>query len=238
GRCWRGRCCRGCSARDDTNAPRRHAVRRGRRRCFGLRLARPEGALAHLLHHHRLGAAMAETLTHDARLGARLERQRLGRADAQRLLAGTFRISSHSHPILNLKPKPLLIQRAATRYPVPRPPGSIIRKRSRFWQRARNPLLAGPASRAACTTFDRPNAKSNCGDVNVAIVGTLPGFSPVSRRAAAAALLRAPSGEPSEAVRIATTGPEATAASVLENPIATREALWTIARASSAAFSS
>ena len=27
-------------------------------------------------------------------------------------------------------------------------------------------MLAGPASRAACITFDRPSAKSNCADVN------------------------------------------------------------------------
>ena len=49
-----------------------------------------------------LRAAMAEALAHNARLGARLQRQRRLRADAQ-FLAGTFRISSHSHPILNLR---------------------------------------------------------------------------------------------------------------------------------------
>ena len=32
-------------------------------------------------------------------------------------------------------------------------------------------LLAGPASRAACITFDRPNAKSNCADENARITG-------------------------------------------------------------------
>ena len=33
-------------------------------------------------------------------------------------------------------------------------------------KRARNVSLAGPASRAACTTFDRPNAKSNSAEEN------------------------------------------------------------------------
>ena len=61
----------------------------------------------------------------------------------------------------------------------------------------------------------------------------------VWRRAAAAAILRTPSGEPSEALRIAATGgTEASALSVRPNPIASRPALWAIPSASSAAFSS
>jgi hypothetical protein len=38
---------------------------------------------------------------------------------------------------------------------------SAIRYRTSIWQRDRNVLLAGPASSAACITFDRPSAKSN-----------------------------------------------------------------------------
>ena len=115
----------------------------------------------------------------------------------------------------------------------------MVRKRSRLWQRARNPLLAGPASRAACTTFDRPNAKSNCADVNAEITGISAGFSAVLRLAAAAAILRTPSGDASEALRIAATGgTPASAVSVRPKPIATRPDLCAIPSASSAAASS
>ena len=38
--------------------------------------------------------------------------------------------------------------------------------------RARNALLSGPASRAACITFDRPNAKSNCAEVKASSTAT------------------------------------------------------------------
>ena len=103
GRCGGRRC--GCSsrhaAREHADAARRADGRRGwrlGRLCF----TRPKSALAHLLDHHRLRAAVAEALTHNACLGARLERQRRLRSDAQ-FLAGTFRISSHSLPILNLQ---------------------------------------------------------------------------------------------------------------------------------------
>src|SRR6266480_5584528 len=48
---------------------------------------------------------------------------------------------------------------------------SAIRYRTRIWLRDRKVLLAGPASRAACITFDRPSAKSNSADVKTLTTG-------------------------------------------------------------------
>ena len=68
-------------------------------------------------------------------------------------------------------------------------------------------MLAGPASRAACTTFDRPNAKSNCADVNAAMTGIsaaiFVGLAPAPRRPRSCAPRPR---QPSEALRIAATG--------------------------------
>src|SRR5262249_12804086 len=50
---------------------------------------------------------------------------------------------------------------------LPAPPGPSLRNPARLRQRAKTPALAGPASTAACTTFARPNAKSNCVEVNI-----------------------------------------------------------------------
>ena len=106
---------------------------------------------------------MAEALAHDARLGARLERQRLGRADAQRLVARVL-VSDipFSNPVSSVRGRRRL--RGL-------PCRSPVRKRSRRGKRARNVSLAGPASRAACTTFDRPNAKSNWAVVKALMTG-------------------------------------------------------------------
>src|SRR5262245_17617560 len=102
---------------------------------------------------------MTEGLAHHAGLAAaRLERQRLGRGDTQLLIAGFFSRFSHSVPISRAfqPPKP-------SEPPVATVP---VRNRSRRRKRVRTALLSGPASSAACTTFDRPNAKSNCVEVN------------------------------------------------------------------------
>jgi hypothetical protein len=115
----------------------------------GLDLGLPRDPGLHLLDDDRFGAAMAEALAHDALLDpAPFQGQRLGRADAKLLFASLFRCFSHSY-----SDPP-----AFRRVPV-RPSGP--RKRSRRAKRARNALLSRPESRAACTTFDRPNAKSN-----------------------------------------------------------------------------
>ena len=76
--------------------PRRRALRDADR-LGGLGFARRQRATLHLLHDHRLAAAVAEALTHDSLLDAAFERQRLGRIDAQRLFAGILRFS-HSSP--------------------------------------------------------------------------------------------------------------------------------------------
>ena len=57
---------------------------------------------------------------------------------------------------------------------------SAIRYRTRIWQRDRNVLLAGPASRAACITFDRPSAKSNCAEVKAVTIGKSARFTDIS----------------------------------------------------------
>src|SRR3712207_6888227 len=54
---------------------------------------------------------------------------------------------------------------------------TLFRSRSRR-QRARKPSLPEPATRAACITFDRPNAKSNSSPVNSVTTGTADIASP------------------------------------------------------------
>ncbi len=80
---------------------RRRPCRRGsgsRLRLDDDRRIAGHAALRLLLDHHLLGAAVAEALAHGARLRPRLERQSF-RADAERLVAGSFRFS---HPeVLN-----------------------------------------------------------------------------------------------------------------------------------------
>src|ERR1700754_3155535 len=101
---------------------------------------------------------MGEALAHGARLDARLERQGLAR-DTQFLVARRILIG---HSVV-------LIQFAKVRSPhcrcncryfeclvgVPAALwASAIRYRTSVWQRDRNVLPAGPASSAACITFD------------------------------------------------------------------------------------
>src|SRR5215831_19308232 len=88
----------GLGCRPRRPCPGAAAPCRGRRRCrrrgLGLRFgfARPDHAPLHLLHHDRLGAAMAEALAHHTLLDAALrQRQGLGGGDLQRLVAGIFR---------------------------------------------------------------------------------------------------------------------------------------------------
>src|SRR6266851_3600635 len=138
-------------------------------------------ALAALFDHHLLGAAVAEALANGARLDARLERQGLGR-DTESLVARRFRINHtavlillrcaypHSHfmQVVLCKSSSAVRLRILGRFA-----GClvVIRYRTRTWLRDRNVLLAGPASRAACTTFDRPSAKSNCSEVSTVTTG-------------------------------------------------------------------
>ncbi len=72
----------------------------GTRRCFrcGRRVTR-KASLGSFLDHHRFGAAVAETLAHDAGLCARLQRQSF-RTDAQRLVARILRFSHSVSPNL------------------------------------------------------------------------------------------------------------------------------------------
>ena len=78
---------------------------------------------------------------------------RVVRADAQLLPPGVL---VSAIPFSN----PLSSDRGLRR----RSPGLTGPKALKARKRARNVSLAGPASRAACTTFDRPNAKSNCAE--------------------------------------------------------------------------
>ena len=143
---------RGPAARHRRPAERGRG-RRGSGRRLGLGLARADHAAFHLFDHHRLGAAMTETLTHHPLLdAAALERQGLGRGDGQRL-AGVLLVS-HYDP----GSSPSGFGRSEPEF---RSSRSSARKHSRIRQRARNVSPARPASSAACTTFRRPNAKSN-----------------------------------------------------------------------------
>ena len=170
---WRVRCVRprsGCAARRRTFGAdagalpcgsfglglcgRASAATSGAGAGSGLRLAgRADDAALYLLDHDLLGAAMAEALAHDALLDAALERQRLLRRSAY-LVARMSSFRSFGFQSLGL--------RRNARYRGPAFRFVPVRKRIMRRQRAMKPLAAGPASRAACTTFDRPNAKSNC----------------------------------------------------------------------------
>ena len=98
-----------------------------------------------------------------------------------------------------------------------------------------NVSLAGPASRAACITFGRPNAKSNCAEVkNPTTAGALP----ATRRRMSRVELADPVGAASAACSRPATFPCSSAASVLAKPAATSPALPAIASASMTARSS
>src|SRR5207302_717070 len=232
---------------------RRRRCRSGRRglgrRRLGGRLRRVrfrrgcitrDAALAAFLDHHLLGAAVAEALAHGARLDARLERQGLAR-DTQWLVARSFPIHHSAVLILVSAVRRRTVVGFRQLEFVPAAPAvlssSAIRYRTRVWLRDRNVLLAGPASSAACITFDRPSAKSNCADVSAVTIGNppdLPIFPGFCR--ANASNLRIPSPAPSQAWIKASTaasrrGP-ARAASTLLKPDTTWPALAAIASAS------
>src|SRR5262249_12345825 len=104
-----------------------------------------------LLNDNLLAAPMTEALAHRSCLGARLERQRLA-GDAKFFLA---RVLCLAHSVLC--PYAPSVGACALTASGEKP----VRKRVRRATRARNVSLPGPASRAACTTFGRLNAKSN-----------------------------------------------------------------------------
>ncbi len=134
--------------------PRRgHGRRCGRRSLGDFAIARTHGPPLHFFDHNRFRAAMAEALAHHPLFDAALKRQRLGWGDRQGLLAGILGFS-HYDPGSGIVPFRCRELRS-------RLPGLSARKYSRNRQRTRNVSLARPASNAACTTFRRPNAKSN-----------------------------------------------------------------------------
>ncbi len=95
GRAQRGALHCGGARRGGFGLPRGRAFRDADR-LGSLGFARRRHATLHLLDDHCLAAAVAEALTHDSLLDAAFERQRLGRIDAQRLLAGVLRFSHSS----------------------------------------------------------------------------------------------------------------------------------------------
>src|SRR6185437_2374700 len=195
------------------------------RRRLGLGLGRAaDRAAFDLLDHDLLAAAMAEALAHHARFGARLERQL---ADAEFLFARVLRFA-HSE---------FCPRASSVRACAPTRSGEFpVRKRSKRLTRARNVSLTGPASRAACTTFGRLNAKSNWAPekvVTVAISRDFPSFF----RCQAASSLRFPSDAASEAWISDSTLSSPIAASTLAKPPITWPALPAIESASSAARS-
>src|SRR4029078_795722 len=101
--------------------------------------------------HDLLAAAMAEALAHDTGLGAWLECQRLAR-DAELLLAGGLGLA---HSVLCPYCPP--VGACALTVSGERPARKYVKRATRV----RKVSLPGPASRAACTTFGRFNAKSN-----------------------------------------------------------------------------
>src|SRR6266852_2430805 len=149
----------GCGASRSASAAGRSPSRRGHGRRCGRRslgdfaIARTHGPPLHFFDHNRFRTAMAEALAHHPLFDAALERQRLGWGDRQGLLAGMLGFS-HYDPGSGVVP-------FRCREPRSRLTGLSARKYSRNRQRARNVSLARPASNAACTTFRRPNAKSN-----------------------------------------------------------------------------
>ncbi len=95
--CARGRTRGLCGPRRDLHRRCDSGWRGSRRFNRGCGIAR-KTALGLLLDHHLLGAAVTETLAHDAGLCARFQRQSF-RTDAQRLIARIFRISHSTVPI-------------------------------------------------------------------------------------------------------------------------------------------
>src|SRR6185437_14290422 len=163
------------------------------RRRFGLDLGRAADAAAFdLLDHHLLAAAVTEALAHHARLGARLERQL---ADAEFLFARVFRFA---HSVICPCAPSVGACALTSSGEVP------VRKRSKRLTRTRKVSLPGPASRAACTTFGRFNAKSNWLPVNIVMIAISRDFSAVLRCKAVSSL-RFPSAAASAAWITAST---------------------------------
>src|SRR5664279_2237756 len=157
------------------------------RRRLGLDLGRSTDAAAFdLLDHDLLAAAVTEALAYHARLGARLERQL---ANAEFLFAGILSFA-HSEFCPCAPSVGACALTSSGEFPV--------RKRSKRLTRARKVSLTGPASRAACTTFGRFNAKSNWVPENVSTIAVSPDFSGVLRCNAASSL-RFPSAAASAA---------------------------------------
>src|SRR5262245_36061892 len=179
-----------------------------------------------LLDHDLLAAAMAETLAHRSRFGTRLERQRLA-GDAKFFLARGLCLA---HSVLC--PYAPSVGACALTASGEKP----VRNRVRRATRARNVSLPGPASRAACTTFGRLNAKSNWSPVNVSMMAISPAFPVVLRRKAAASL-RFPSAAASAAWTSARMLSRPSVPSTFERPQTIAPALPAIANASSAARS-
>src|SRR5665213_125468 len=163
-------------------------------RRFGFRLGcATDGAAFDLLDDDLLAAAMAEALAHHARFRARLQRQSefllaRGLGFAHSVLfpcapsTGAFNSQAPSAGALALT--------ASGKFPV--------RKRVKRATRARNVSLPGPASRAACTTFERFNAKSNSAPEKASIIAISRGSAAVSR-CNAPINLRLPSSAASDA---------------------------------------
>ena len=91
-------------------------------------------------------------------------------------------------------------------------------------QRARNPSLPAPATRAACITCDRPNAKSKSWPVSSSMTGTADMVLPFRFRNAPASFRR-PSSVASEAWIRPATSPSRIAASTFVMPVMTVPAL-------------
>src|SRR5262249_17973497 len=134
---------------------------------------------------HGLRTAVAEALAHGSGLRT-LQRKRLRRG-AQGLFAGVFGIA-HSSSRFDL----------SLSWPgTPLSPAALpLRQRLSLRLRSRKPPLAGLASRAACTTFGRPRAKSNWLPVNRVKEGVFPPPSASIRRKSPSSL-RTPSRDPS-----------------------------------------
>src|SRR5664280_1564644 len=192
---------------------------------LGLDLGRSADAAAFdLLDHDLLAAAVTEALAHHARLVARLERQ-LG--DAQFLFARGLCVA-HSEFCPRAPSVGACALTKSGEFPV--------RKRSKRSTRARKVSLTGPASRAACTTFGRFNAKSNCALENISTIAISRDFSGVLRCNAASSLRFPPaaaSGSPPPAPRSTTRS----SATCLAKPPTTWPALPAIASASSGCWS-
>src|SRR4029077_15351785 len=150
----------------------------------------------------------------DASLGAWLECQRLA-GDAELLLAGVLGLA---HSVLCPYAPPVGACALTASGEIP------ARKYLKRAVRVRKVSLPGPASRAACTTFGRFNAKSNCAPVNASIT-TIFRDSPALSRWGAAMSLRLPSSPASPAWISARISSRPSAASTLEKPLTTVPAL-------------